>query len=166
MEFLPSVFAKGTHPFSYGIRLSTWSRWSHCAALHDGILEFKGRVYSGLKVLEAVGNAGVVVTPWHEFKARYKAGNIAFGLLPVIDSREMAYARLIAELGLDYDFNMIFGNLFRTGWDHPDKRSCSEYLANGSGLYRTERVARVSPEHIWMNAQHWEPDINNIILPV
>lgn len=165
MEFLPTVLAKGSHPISYGIRLVTWSRWSHCAALHDGILEHNGRCYSGLKVLEASGGKGVIVTPWHEFKARYKHGDIAFGLLPVVDSREAAYARLISELGLGYDMSMLFGNLFRTGWDNPNERSCSEYLANGSRIYRSERISRVTPEHIWMNCQSWTPDINNIVLP-
>lgn len=166
MEFLPSVFAKGHHPISYGIRAVTWSRWSHCGALHEGDLWFRGKLYTGLKVLEAVGGKGVIVTPWAEFRARYKDEHIAFGLVPVLDSRDDAYQRAISELGLEYDFSMLLGNLLRTGWDHPDKRSCSEYMANASRIFRMERIVRVTPEDLWMIAQPWHPNINNIVLPL
>lgn len=135
MELLPIIFAKGRKPISYAIRLLTWSRWSHVAVL-DGDM-----------VIEAAGGVGVTVTPLNDFLARYTDTEIAS--IPC-DSLERAYGRLHAQVGKPYDLWALFGILFRVGrWSNPDKWFCSELIAHASGLWRSNRNNRVSPEDIY-----------------
>lgn len=158
MEFMPTVFAKGKNIASYGIRVVTWSRFSHCGALHYGDLWHDGVFYSGIKVIESVAFKGVVVTPWDEFLIRYGADRISFGLLPCLFSLQLSYEELIQQLGKRYDYSMNAGVFFRTGWDKSDAWSCSELLAHCSGIYRQDRVSRITPENIFMNSQDWIAD--------
>lgn len=135
MNTVRVIFARNKKPISLLIRLVTWSRWSHC-----GIVD-------GDTVIEAKGGCGVVRTPLDKFLARYT--DHAFGDLPVIDTAEAAIARAAAEIGQGYDMKALFGILFRTGWETGDSWFCSEHTAHASGIFRAERVSRITPEMIW-----------------
>jgi hypothetical protein len=135
MQTVRVIFARNKKPISLLIRLVTWSRWSHCAVL-DG--EF---------VIEAKGGCGVVITPLNVFLDRYT--DYAFADLPVADSPSNAIERARAELGAPYDLKALFGILFRTGWECDSSWFCSEHLAHTSGIFRAERVSRITPEMIW-----------------
>ncbi len=147
MEMLPIIFAKGRHPISYMIRAVTWSRWSHVGVLHDGDLEWNGKTYTGLKVIEAAGGIGTAVTPYSEFKARYN--QTATAEIPC-DGLGKAYERLIEQLGKPYDFWALLGIALRVGsWADDTKWFCSELLAYATGLWRVETNKRVTPDNIW-----------------
>lgn len=135
MQTIKVIFARNNKPISLLIRLVTWSRWSHCA------------VVDGNFVIEAKGGCGVVITPLTEFKKRYT--DYAIADLPVIDSPEAARDRAMNELGKGYDMKSLFGILFRTGWECGDSWFCSEHVAHASGIFRAERVSRITPEMVW-----------------
>lgn len=135
MKTIKVIFARNKKPLSLLIRLFTWSRWSHCGTI-DG--EF---------VIESKGGVGVVATPLDEFKSRYT--DYALADLPVCDNVTDAKHRARAELGKPYDHTAIFGILFRTGWNSDDSWFCSEHVAHTSGIFRKERVGRITPEMIW-----------------
>ena len=135
MQTIRVIFARNKKPISLLIRLVTWSRWSHCAYV------------DGNMVIEAKGGCGVVITPLNVFLSRYT--DYAFADLPVIDSPESARDRAMSELGKPYDLKALFGIMLRTGWECSDSWFCSEHLAHTSGIFRAERVSRITPEMIW-----------------
>lgn len=135
MNTMKVIFARNKKPISLLIRLVTWSRWSHCG------------VVDGDFVIEAKGGSGVVCTPLNEFKARYT--DYAFADMPVIDSEREALNRAVREVGKKYDLKALFGILFRTGWECGDSWFCSEHVAHASGIFRSERVSRITPEMVW-----------------
>lgn len=135
MEIVPVIFSRNGSLFSALIRLFTWSRWSHCGIIH------------GDKVIEATFWHGVVATPLHEFQRRYKTWSIQS--MPTPDSTS-AIKLAMAELGKPYDKTAIISLVLRRRWQQADSWFCSELLAHASGMYRRERLSRVTPEHIWM----------------
>lgn len=132
------IFGRNNLPFSWLIRAFTWSRWSHC-----GILD-------GDKVIEATALHGVVVTPLHEFIARYNRYSIADML--VSDDSE-AINRALSQVGKRYDFSAIFGILLRSGWNSDSAWFCSELVAHAADTYRADRISRITPEMIWSNTK-------------
>lgn len=136
MERITVIFGGNWKPASLAIRLFCWSRFSHC-----------GLVIDDKHVIEAVGLKGVVLTPIEEFTARYS--KLAFSQVPC-ESRNLAISQAKKELGKGYDYWAIPGILFRTGWGSGSKWVCSELIAYCSGVFREDRVTRVTPEHIWM----------------
>lgn len=126
------IYGRNSMPLSWLIRLFTWSRWSHC-----------GIVY-GDDVIEATAKHGVIVTPIAEFKRRYKTWAIAE--MPSGDDW-LLLAR--NEVGKPYDWSAIFGLALRTGWDSDGKWFCSELIAHCSGIFREDRVGRITPEDLW-----------------
>lgn len=131
------IFARSNAPIALLIRLVTWSRWHHCAAITP----------DGLHVIEAKGGIGVVKTPLGQFKARYKKWDTA-----EIDcvNEDQAHEFLRMSLGAEYDLRAVFGILFRTGWDRDGAWFCSELVAKATGRFRHNKVSRVTPEHLWM----------------
>lgn len=133
------IFGKNHLPFSWLIRIFTWSRWSHCG------------IVVGDMVFEATATKGVVVTPLTNFIERYN--NHAFADVVVRDSVANAYDRMAREIGKKYDFSAIFGIFLRTGWNNTDKWVCSELIAHVADTYREDRVGRITPEDIWSNSK-------------
>lgn len=133
------IFGRNHLPFSWLIRIFTWSRWSHCG------------IVVGNMVFEATATKGVVITPIDDFIKRYN--DHAFADVVVIDSVADAYDRLAVEVGKPYDFSAVFGILFRTGWDDSNKWFCSELVAKVVGTYRTDSLSRITPEMIWGNSK-------------
>ena len=78
------IFGKNHLPFSWLIRIFTWSRWSHCG------------IVVGDMVFEATATKGVVVTPLTNFIERYN--NHAFADVVVRDSVANAYDRMAREI--------------------------------------------------------------------
>jgi uncharacterized protein YycO len=133
------IFGKNHLPFSWLIRIFTWSRWSHCG------------IVVGDMVFEATATKGVVITPINDFIKRYN--DHAFANVIVRDSVADAYDRLAGEVGKKYDFSAIFGILFRTGWNANNKWFCSELVAYVVGTYRDNNLGRITPEMIWSNSK-------------
>ena len=131
------IFAKSSRPIPLLIRLFTWSRWHHCAAIME----------DGKTVIEASGGKGVIETKLADFVKRYRDWEIAE--IDCVDDTA-AYEFLRSKLGDGYDIKVIFGIFFRTAWDGRDNWSCSELVAAATGRFREERVSRVTPEHLWM----------------
>lgn len=134
MKTVKVIYGRNNLPFSWAIRLFTWSRWSHCGII-DG---------TGVNVIEATARRGVIVTPLAEFKRRYKKWSVAE--LPTINDAQ-SLAR--QEIGKPYDWSAIFGLALRTGWDKPDAWFCSELIAHCVGLFRADRTGRITPEDLW-----------------
>ena len=129
------IFGRNNLPFSWLIRIVTWSRWSHCGiVINDKV--FEARVFEG-----------VVITPLQEFIDRYNKHEIAS--VPVADNVPAALDRLSSCIGLPYDYLAAFGVLFRTGWNNVKAKDCSELVATVCGMFRTERVSRITPEDIY-----------------
>lgn len=140
MDRIRVIHAKSFHPISIAIRLWTWSPWSHVGVLSKG-----SRI-----VYESRGGVGVVKTPIDEFKARYPEWHIGF--MPVIDA-EAAYAYYESQVGVDYDEMTIISQMLRMTHHETDGLSCSEYVAEGSGLFRRELNRRITPLHTWLLTQ-------------
>ena len=136
MKTIPVIFAKNSKPISLLIRLWTWSRWSHVGIITQ----------DGLSVIESVGGKGVIITPLHEFKARYTAYEECH--LPCI-SETAVYQAIRGEIGKPYDMSAIFGIVFRRDWDKQDAWFCSELVAHASGIFRTKMIKRITPECLW-----------------
>lgn len=128
------IFGRNNLPFSWIIRLFTWSRWSHCG------------IIIGTHVIEATAKEGVVMTPIPEFKRRYKTW--AIHEVPVasgVDYEKLAYL----ELGKSYDWLAVFSIATRRDWDSSSKWFCSELIAHCSGIFRKDRISRITPEDIY-----------------
>lgn len=136
MQTIKIIFGRNNLPFSWLIRIVTWSRWSHCAV-----------VINDDYVVEARAFKGVVITPLQEFIDRYNTHE--FAELPVYDSVSNAYDRLGACIGMKYDYLAALGVLFRTGWNNSNAKDCSELLATISKMFREDKVSRITPEDIY-----------------
>jgi uncharacterized protein YycO len=136
MEKITVIFGSNKKPGSLAIRLFCWSRFSHC-----------GLVIDNTHVIESLAFNGVVLTPIAEFTARYT--KLARAEIPC-ENAKLAIELAHKELGKGYDYWAIPGILFRTGWGSKRKWFCSELLGYVSGLFRENRVNRITPEHIWM----------------
>lgn len=131
------IFARSNKPIALLIRLVTWSRWHHCAHVSP----------DGKSVIEAKGGVGVIETPIDNFMSRYRT--VQMSEIPSIDD-DKAWEFSKSQLGKDYDLRAVFGILFRTSWDDTSAWFCSELVAAASGIFRHDRINRVSPEHLWM----------------
>jgi uncharacterized protein YycO len=130
------IFGRSMHPFSLLIRLFTWSRWSHC-----GIIDSTGK-----NVIEATAKHGVIVTPLPEFKKRYK--KYAVVKLPTADGLD-PQSLAMQEIGKPYDFLALLSIVIRRDWESPSRWFCSELIAHSTGMFRRDRVSRVTPEDLW-----------------
>ena len=138
MEFQKVVFARNHRTFSYVIRICTVSLYSHCAVVLD----------NG-DILEARGGYGVIITPRNEFYDRYT--EVVEMWMPV-ENRDAAMAFWMEQLGKEYDMGMAFGWLLRQHhWQDPEKWSCSELLAAGSGIFADG--PRVTPQYILLTCR-------------
>ena len=126
------IFGRNRHPLSILIRLFEWSRWSHCG------------IVVGDYVIESTSRDGVVRTHINDFKKRYNSCKVAE--IPCYPG----YQERAEEMyGKPYDFGAIFGIMFRQGWSHNEKWFCSELIAHASGIFREERISRITPEDVW-----------------
>jgi len=134
------LYSTTKSPFSWAVRLLTWSRWSHVG------------IISGGHVIEAHALHGVVKTPIHE--AIESADQYLVELVPCSNPAGVL-AAATRQIGKSYDWLALFGFLFRRDWQAIDKWFCSElvawsFQAAGCPLFRAERLRRVTPEHLYM----------------
>lgn len=136
MASVKVAFARNYKPGSLAIRLFCWSRWSHVAIVVDG-----------QHCIEATALDGVVQTDLKEFKKRYS--KVEFAIIPVTDVN-LALSLARNQLGKKYDWLAIIGMVLRFNWAKGNRWFCSELVAHCSGMFRRDRVERVTPEHLWM----------------
>ena len=140
---MPSIrllFSTTGNPFSYAIRATTWSRWSHVSLV------------DGADVIEAVALHGVRRLPLVERVAAAK--DHAFAELPCVDP-EIVIAAAESQIGKPYDYTAVVGMGLHRDWQEMDAWFCSELVAwafeeGKSGLFRPGSLHRVTPEHLWM----------------
>lgn len=123
------IYGRNHTPLSFLIRLFTWSRWSHCG------------VVMGDKVIESTATGGVIESTLDDFKHRYKSHEIC----NMVNYRGWQQ-RAKNQLGKDYDWLAIFSLVLRGKWSKPNKWFCSELVAYSSGIFRKERITRITPE--------------------
>lgn len=126
------IYGRNNLPFSLLIRLFTWSRFSHCGVLVDDC------------VIESTFKKGVVKTKLDDFESRYRKSEICD-----MPHTKGWLERLNSQLGKKYDKLAVIGVFFRRGWDRKNKWFCSELVAYASGIYRDDRISRVTPEDIY-----------------
>ena len=136
MKTVKVIFGRNNLPFSWIIRLFTWSRWSHCGVIDS----------TGVNVIEATAKHGVAVSTLSGFKHRYKKHAIVE--LPVLNGVD-AHSLLRQEIGKSYDWLAIISLVVKRDWEQPDKWFCSELIAHAIGIFRRDRVGRITPEDLW-----------------
>lgn len=134
------LYSTTKSPFSWAVRLLTWSRWSHVSLI------------CGDYVIEAHALHGVVKTPLSE--ALREADEYLIEQIPC-SRPDAVIAAAGRQVGKRYDWLALFGFLFRRDWQAIDKWFCSElvawsFQAAGCPLFRAERLRRVTPEHLYM----------------
>lgn len=136
------LFSTTDHLFSAGIRLCTWSEWSHV-----GLVD-------GDTVIEATALHGVVRSPLPAAIGR--AARWEFVDLPCTDPDAILSAAA-SQIGKPYDFGAVVGIGFRRNWQQDDRWFCSELVAwsfdrAGEPLFRAGALHRVTQQHLWMLA--------------
>lgn len=141
------IFGNSKSIISYGIRVVTWSRWSHCGIV--GLDEFGNPV-----VYESVEFKGVIVTPLTDFIKRYDKIRVGH-----IDAY-VDWGFIYSQLNKKYDYIALVGYLFKANWHNPNRWFCSEFTAKAAirysdnkSFFRCDRVQRISPEMVWCVAQ-------------
>lgn len=134
------LFSTTTSPFSWLIRLLTWSRWSHVS------------IVDGDTIIQANALHGVIRTPLAE--AIGTAKRVELVRLPARDPAAVISAAA-SQIGKPYDWTALLAWLLRRDWQEDDSWFCSELVAwcftkAGCGIFRADRLARVTPEHLWM----------------
>lgn len=126
------IYGRNKHPFSLLVRLATWSRWSHVGIITP----------DGTHVVESVLGAGVRKVHIEQFQRLYPKTYI--GRMPNDDQWE---SRLYEHIGKKYDLLALAGIFFRNRkWNSGNRWFCSELVAYVSGVFRENKLARVTPE--------------------
>ncbi len=140
MAHVTLIFARSRSPISWAIRVFTWSRWSHVAVAHAGM------------VIESQAPRGVQVGTEIAMRGRYsETATVAFDH----PDPDALIGAMRSQLGKPYDYRAIVGFLVRRDWTSPRHWFCSELIAwafaqTGRPLFRPGELARVTPEHLWM----------------
>jgi len=142
MDTVAVLFSTTSSPFSWLIRMMTWSRWSHVS------------IVDGDTIIEAHALRGVTRSSLAE--AIDTAKRVQLVRLPASNPAAVI-AAAASQIGKPYDWTALFGFLVRRDWQADDSWFCSEFVAwafqqGGSPLFRADRLARVTPEHIAMLA--------------
>lgn len=136
------LFSTTSSPFSWLIRLLTWSRWSHVS------------IVDGDTIIQAHALRGVIRTPLSEAIANAKECELVR-----LTARDPAavVAAAASQIGKSYDWTALLAWLLRRDWQKDDSWFCSELVAwafdkGRSALFRPDILQRVTPEHIAMLA--------------
>ena len=131
------LFLRRSTPACLAIRLATWSRWSHVAAVF------------GQQAFEATARRGVRQTTVAEVLVG--ATDHAWASVPC--RTEPALRFLEAQVGKPYDWTAIVGMLLRRDWQEDDSWFCSELVATASVVAGVPIIRktqnRVTPEDVW-----------------
>lgn len=142
MDTVAVLFSTTNSPFSWLIRMITWSRWSHVS------------IVDGDTIIQAHALHGVVRSSLAE--AIDTAKRVQLVRLPASNPAAVI-AAAASQIGKPYDWTALFGFLVRRDWQADDSWFCSELVAwafdkGGSPLFRLDALHRVTPEHIAMLA--------------
>ena len=134
MRFL---FIRRSTPACFAIRLATWSRWSHVAAVF------------GSTAFEATARHGVRRASVHDVLV----GATDHAWANVSCRTEPALRFLELQLGKPYDWTAILGLLTRRDWQEDDSWFCSELVATAALVAGVRLIRkpqnRVTPEDVW-----------------
>lgn len=141
MNHLTLLYSTRNNPVSGGIRVATWSKWSHV-----GVVD-----YATGEVIESVMIHGVRAIPIGTAMsnaARYELANIR------CNDPARALALIRAQIGKYYDYSALWGLALHRDWQNEDKQFCSELIAwgiesSGTQLFRPESMHRVTPEDLY-----------------
>lgn len=131
---------KNWNPFSWVIKIFTWSKWSH-VGLVDGDYVIEATALNGVRrvplevALEGVSKYEFVTLPSKNPSAIIEAAK--------------------TQIGKKYDFLAIIGIGLKRDWQETDKWVCSELIAWAAkeaedNLFRHDRINRITQEHLWM----------------
>lgn len=135
------LFTRRHHLGSAGIRIVTWSAYSHVDVIMD----------DG-KLIGAIAGKGVIESSYEE---RIKAASKAVIMdLPVKEINE-AMAFLRRQLGKPYDWSGVLGIGLHRDWQEDDKWSCAELAAAaaaeaGQRPFDVEFHHRITPQSLLM----------------
>lgn len=131
------IFGRSNSNIGKIIRFVSRSDYSHIAYIDE---------QTGY-IIEAAGGIGVRITNFESFSKKYPIYLIAE--IPVHDPH--AFRRsIIRYVGSGYDFNAILGILLRVDWNEDANWTCSELIAKCSGLFREDKLHRVTQEHLYV----------------
>lgn len=141
MDTVALLFSTTSSPFSWLIRLLTWSRWSHVS------------IVDGDTIIQAHALHGVTRTPYAEAIETAKACE----LVRFKCNNPAVIAAAASQIGKKYDWTALWGFLFRRDWQEEDSWFCSElvewsFLKAGEPHFKPDRLRRITPEHLDMLA--------------
>jgi len=135
------LFSRQRHIGSLGIRLVTWSTWSHVDI-----------IVGENKIISANARHGVSYDTLD-----YRLNNSSKAVIVDIPLPDEKSAELwgSSQIGKKYDWVGVAGLGFHREWDNEDKWWCSEfalgYAKHGGFIpFREKYLRRVTPEHLWM----------------
>lgn len=140
------LFCRSSSLGSRIVRAFTWSRWSHCALVHEAM------------VVEAI---------WPKVRTSPVAAlMLAYPDWALVDLPcrfpDLAWAAALSQMGKPYDWRALVGVLFHRDWAASGAWFCSELVAwafaqGGSPIFRPEALNRVTPQDLWMVAPSLTP---------
>lgn len=134
------LFTTNKNPFSYVIRLVTWSQWSHVAFVcEDG------------SVIESMAPHGVRHVSFEKAISKAKK----YCVVEFMNADPVAMqAAMETQIGKSYDYLGALGIGLRVNIGHTDKWSCGEFICwaaekIGSGIFRKSENRKISQEDLW-----------------
>ncbi|ARS57413.1 hypothetical protein BC427_15600 [Ralstonia solanacearum FJAT-91] len=154
MSSVQLLFTTTNGPLGWGIRVCTWSAWSHVALV------------AGDQVIESMPGHGVRRVPLAG--AIQCADRYELATMPARDPARIIEAAA-SQIGKPYDYEAICGLGLHRDWQQADAWFCSELLAwsfhqAGEPLFRADCVRRVTPQHLWMLAPLNQQASANVLL--
>lgn len=134
-------------PVSWIIRFLTWSDYSHVALVNPETLE----------IISSDHKKGV-----HRKTLRLLLKNLSVRFRRIPHPNPGRVWRIAySQIGKEYDFDFLWGWIFRKDWQDPAKWSCSELIAWAAGhggkyIISKDRIGRVTPEHLYMISEEIE----------
>lgn len=141
------LFTANHSPFSYAIRVATWSPYSHVDVVLDHDLVVGATVRHGVSLRH--------IDDVLEASSKH--------LFVELDAPESVKCRVLSQLGKPYDLPGLFGFLTKRDWQIEDRWFCSELVAwalerEGVRLFN-EKHWRVTPRDLLIApACRWLPD--------
>lgn len=135
------LFTRRHHIGSVGIRLVTWSLYSHVDL-----------IISPTRVIGATAFRGVGVDLLeHRLAAATKALIMDVPVLSTADVEHFAYS----QLKKPYDWSGVIGIGLHRNWQEDDSWSCAEFVAaalryGGANLFDDAYHHRITPQHLLM----------------
>lgn len=148
------IFSNSRLPFSWGVRLVTWSRWSHAGIILDDE-----------RVIESTfSHKGVKVHTLDSFKKRAREWMII-----EIDckDRQAIIQKAYEQIDKPYDWTALIGILLHDrDWQEDDSWFCFELIAyccavGGTPIVKDKRIHRVTAPHI-LKYPHRVIDISTV----